>query len=356
MNGITSRSAADTLVAHKRVSYLDVLKFFGILFIYAGHYTTNAGMLYEFVFEFHVPLFFFVSGCSETFNKERNALKNIWKKFLGIMVPFYLFALVSVATKVLITGATAGTVLEYLIIIAKGCIRNTFIASSLWFLPCLFVIGVMFELVKKLKYRWLMVLFSLAVYILNASGIVRFPRVYNVNFAAQYQLYFVTGYVLFAKIDSLLSGGGRALRITKYVTGGLSFAFTGLLFFKYNLFRLLSDIPVVSWFVPFFTAMTAIWTFLLISYILKDVKLLADMGRETLYYCGNEFLVKRTVNRLISVFITININGGMTALIYSFVLLFAEHKCIVPLEAKLLTAIKNKLNCLVFPKQHPNKS
>ena len=351
MSESISHATANTLAAKKRVAYLDVLKFFGILFIYAGHYTTNAGMLYKFVFEFHVPLFFFVSGCSETFNKERNAAKNIWKKFLAIMLPFYLFALASVAVKVLVTGSTVKTVLGYLVTIARGCIRNTFIASSLWFLPCLFVIGVLAELAKKLRHRWLMILFSLAIYILNSSGAVRFPQEYNINFAAHYQLFFMTGYVLFGEIDRLLMGGSKAARVTKYVTGGLSFAYIVFLFFEHNVFRLLAEVPVVKWFVPYFTAMAAIWAFLLISYLLKDVKLLASMGKETLYYCGSEFMVKRTANRIVSIFIPVKINGSISALACSITLLLAEHFLVVRLEAKVLTFLKNKINSLLVPKQ-----
>ena len=48
---------------NRRLEYLDVLKFIGILFIYVGHYLSLTGLVYNFVFEFHVPLFFVLSGC-----------------------------------------------------------------------------------------------------------------------------------------------------------------------------------------------------------------------------------------------------------------------------------------------------
>jgi len=54
----------------ERINYLDVAKFIGIFCIYLGHFGTYAGAAYPFVFTFHVPLFFFLSGCSETMSRE----------------------------------------------------------------------------------------------------------------------------------------------------------------------------------------------------------------------------------------------------------------------------------------------
>ena len=53
-----------------RVAWLDVARAIGIYAIYLGHFGETAGPAYRFVFQFHVPLFFFLSGCAETYNKE----------------------------------------------------------------------------------------------------------------------------------------------------------------------------------------------------------------------------------------------------------------------------------------------
>ena len=54
----------------ERIKYLDIAKFIGIFCIYLGHFGEQAGYAYNFVFWFHVPLFFFLSGISETFSKD----------------------------------------------------------------------------------------------------------------------------------------------------------------------------------------------------------------------------------------------------------------------------------------------
>lgn len=346
---LTPRAAAPSVSTvevrtHKRIEYIDILKFFGILFIYAGHYTTSAGLLYPFVFAFHVPLFFFISGCTETFNRETHIGKNIWKKVTGILLPFYLFAFAAIVVKALVSGGTPGTVRDYLILIAKGCIRNTYFASSLWFLSCLFIVSVLFELMKLLKSRWVMLLCSLALFASSVSGFVHFPSVYNIHFAVHYQLYYVIGYLIFNTTHKCLTSDHRFCRAIILVTGIVSLVYTGLLFFQYNLFSPLSTLPVLSEFVPVFTALTAIWFFLLLSYLLRRVKLFADLGQSTLYFCGSEFLVKSTVNRFLSLFFTINMNSGLSALVCSFLLLLGEQKYLVPIESKLFNSLKAKCN------------
>lgn len=72
----------------KRLSYIDVLRFIGMLSIYVGYYLDSAGLLYNFVFEFHVPLLSFLSGCTETLSKNLDFRKKIGRKFFNIMIPF----------------------------------------------------------------------------------------------------------------------------------------------------------------------------------------------------------------------------------------------------------------------------
>lgn len=46
---------------NNRISYLDIFKGFGIFFVVFGH-VTHIGALRDYIWNFHMPLFFFVSG------------------------------------------------------------------------------------------------------------------------------------------------------------------------------------------------------------------------------------------------------------------------------------------------------
>lgn len=180
-----------------------MLKFIGILFIYVGHYTDNAGLLYPFVFEFHVPLFFFLSGCTEHFNRETGFIRNVWKKCKTVLLPFYAFGLVSIVFSVLIYGGDLAFVKESLLQLAQGCVRSVYFASSLWFFSCLFVVGVLFQLLKKLRKPWLLILASLALFLLLRLELFPVPVYYNLHYALYYQLFYVIGYTAFPAIHRL---------------------------------------------------------------------------------------------------------------------------------------------------------
>lgn len=78
-----------------RVAWLDVARAIGIYAIYLGHFGEEAGPAYRFVFQFHVPLFFFLSGCAETYNKEEAVFGNLKRNVKTILLPAYFFAVLS---------------------------------------------------------------------------------------------------------------------------------------------------------------------------------------------------------------------------------------------------------------------
>lgn len=337
-------------IMSKRLSYLDVLKFIGILFIYVGHYTTSTNLLHPFVFEFHVPLFFVLSGFTETLAKDTTLLNGIYKKFKNILVPFFVFAFASVAVHVLIyahdTASAIETVKEAIPQILTGCIRNQFLASSLWFLSCLFVVGVFFQFLKRLRHPIIILAVSLAVFLLNAYAPFDIPPYYNLHYAAYYQLYYAIGYAVFPAINGLLSSEKPVLRTVKWVSGVWATVFTALLFFKKNVYRIPLSHKLVDLFVPVATALTAIWFFLLVSYLLQDCTLLSDLGQSTLYFCGSEFMIKRIANTVVGAFVAINIHNAAIALSVSFALLLFAQKFVVPIEKKVFGEINRRIDAI----------
>ncbi|MBQ9945242.1 MAG: acyltransferase family protein [Clostridia bacterium] len=329
----------------KRIDYLDILKFFGILFIYVGHFLGNAGHLYKFVFEFHVPLFFFLSGCTENLSKDTSIIKSIYKKFKGILVPFYVFSVVSIVFAVLIYGEDLSFVKEALIATLKGSVRNEYFASSLWFLSCLFVVCVMFRFMKLFRYKFIIAAISIGLFVFENLATVNIPEYYNIKSALHYQIYYVLGYFLFSFADKILTSEKPAFRVTKLILFAYSFAFTALLFFGKNIFAPLANMEVLCYIKTILTPLSAIWFFLNLSYILKDASLLSKLGKETLYFCGSEYIIKRTVGAFIEVFVALRITNGATALIYSFLLLLLTYHLLVPAETKILNLINSKIDC-----------
>ena len=53
----------------QRIQWVDTAKFLGIFAIYLGHFAEASGNALDFVFSYHIPLFFFLSGCMSTYDR-----------------------------------------------------------------------------------------------------------------------------------------------------------------------------------------------------------------------------------------------------------------------------------------------
>ena len=88
-----------TLQANKsRIEWVDALKGFLILLVVIGHLTQSyeqANGLYTFIYTFHMPLFFWVSGYLSVNLARRNASQYVIKKVLTLLLPFISFAIIA---------------------------------------------------------------------------------------------------------------------------------------------------------------------------------------------------------------------------------------------------------------------
>lgn len=148
----------------KRDVSIDVLRGIGIILVIIGHicniYGTND--LADFIYSFHMPLFFFISGYLK-YNKEIKSTKEIISKsFVKIMFPYYIFFFLSLLF--------SGTVISYLrsghifmygldlkqialaFLLGGGYLERIPIDNfALWYLPLFFIATVIFSLLIKNK-------------------------------------------------------------------------------------------------------------------------------------------------------------------------------------------------------------
>jgi fucose 4-O-acetylase-like acetyltransferase len=141
-----------------------------MFYIYLGHLGHGAGKLYFFVFSFHVPLFFFISGLVFKGPKTTKELYFIAQKtFRSIIIPFIIFSLIGVAFLTIKNQSTAESVREMLWQSALG-IRNNIPLGSLWFLPCLFVVILYHSLLELvIKSKVIVFLIAMLFYIFTPS-------------------------------------------------------------------------------------------------------------------------------------------------------------------------------------------
>lgn len=128
-----------------RLTALDSLRGFGILLVVLGH-TSQTNDLVSWIFSFHMPLFFIISGM---LFHERQFLDSFKRKAVRLLVPYVFFGTVTLAYWALIErrlrggeGSVPNAVAN--IVLARAGVDNYPQNAVLWFLPCLFVTEMLF--------------------------------------------------------------------------------------------------------------------------------------------------------------------------------------------------------------------
>ena len=132
----------------KRLVYIDVARGLGIVLVVFGHVLTN-GFIRQYLYSFHFPLFFFLSGLTYRYPKDK---KYFWKnKIARIYIPYITWALISILIFCVFWQLDIGkTDIERMegsfvkniwgMIYANS--RNGYMKWNipLWFLPCLLAV------------------------------------------------------------------------------------------------------------------------------------------------------------------------------------------------------------------------
>ena len=324
--------------SNKRIVWIDTLKFMGIFSIYLSHLGELVGYFYPFGYRYQTPLFFFVAGAMEAIStKDLSIFENIKRKFNGIVLPYFFFAFISILIIIFSGKASVrlllDTSLQYLL-----AIRNTLFAPILWFLPTLFVISVIFILLKKLiKNRWLILLVGLALIIISETALPHRPFinpswVWNLDTAMYYFFYFALGYACFPYIRQLLTSKSTWARLGVILSAVLVTAYAVALIVGKDLIAiLLRPIPNSYPAAHVAGAVVLIWFAILLSQLLSSIELFQAMGRNTLYLSGSEQIVRHLTPPLLSVFgLNLNINSPLTGMIFTFIALVAVYFLVIP--------------------------
>lgn len=149
----------------KRYDYLDMAKGLGMVFVLIGHLQGDTIFslspyfhpLCVFIFAFHMPLFFIISGIlmrikddkiSNDSSKQNFILKSyIKKRFKGIMIPYIWFSVFYFS--VVIYAFFKGSIAYQTVLVNFWYVISCYGMNVLWFLPALFFGEIIFIFLKQ---------------------------------------------------------------------------------------------------------------------------------------------------------------------------------------------------------------
>lgn len=170
-----------------RVQWIDWCKGIGILLVLLGHtLRTDVSLIY--IYGFHMPLFFFLSGlvCNEKKYNWRLFLKS---RFNTLIIPYVVFYLLTWLYWLFIERSFRPIDLEWwqpLVGMVYGAQWHGLMDHNgiLWFLPCLFMTELLFFAISRVEGKWKQ---ALAVVFLAVCGLmikVNLPWCVNIAMVA----------------------------------------------------------------------------------------------------------------------------------------------------------------------------
>lgn len=136
-----------------RYEYIDIAKGIGILLVVWAHILL-VGWTHRFIYAFHMPLFFFISGY--LFKRDKyNSFKDFFKKrFKRLIIPYLIYSVFTWTIWAIFRYITHSDVESYFMplvqtVIAQGSGEFLVHNSALWFIPCLFVVEILYYFICK---------------------------------------------------------------------------------------------------------------------------------------------------------------------------------------------------------------
>lgn len=273
-------------MSKNRIEWIDMAKGWGMIFVILGH--LHFPYLSTWIYTFHIPLFFFLSGC--VFHGYGCGFKEyLIKKVKTIVVPYFCLGIFlpiffSIQSYFIEKNYDIQTYLDYF----KGFLLQK-CWFTIWFIACLFVVEILFYWITKICKNNSLIIFIVSV-ICSAVAMIYYKLggntlVWNIDTAFAAMPFFGLGYIFFnsKKIKSFVLEKSRKniFLFGLFAMGNVGFAYVDL-----RTGGRILDMSSHTWGFPLFSyasAICGIMCVIMVSNILT-IKPIKHLGANSLVY------------------------------------------------------------------------
>lgn len=262
-----------------RQHYIDILRGIGMIFVVYGH-IIRIWPDRSYIWTFHMPLFFFISGLIFQPTKYNTIKAFILRRSIFLLIPYILFYILCVPMwggfTLLYTGnlSVIDITKEYLLMFV-GNMTNS--GGALWFLPCLFVTELIYWNINNYFRQYLqlpisLLLMTIGYFLLKAN--ITLP--FGINIALLSLPFYSIAYLSKNYIKKW-----KDKNLTSWIVSLILLFSIQLFLFKYSGLDLaLFYIKNIVTYIPM--ALSGILFYLIISFIINKNFILEWIGKNTL--------------------------------------------------------------------------
>lgn len=323
----------------QRIEWIDLAKGYGIILVIMGHAICPRPLLY-WLHTFHMPLFFFLSGCTFNFDKYKDIKLFLVSRVKTILIPYFVISIIFYAWKIIdwiVFGNPYNIVYSLLGIIVQ--VRGSDLGPGIWFLPLLFVAEIVLWIIlkisgkSKLKAFLISVVFMVLAYFYCRFIDVKLPWAMD---AAPIAAFFMILGQLFRDTIAELRKWGLLFIVPNILLG----------FVNEHLFHIRVDMWANDYGDLVLFILSAVSGIIFSVSLMQMIhsRLLTYIGRYSLYYYGLHFIVIELVNMLLDKFVDRGIKGSsMIALAITMVLVIVLLNRIPEYLNKCVNAFCNRV-------------
>jgi fucose 4-O-acetylase-like acetyltransferase len=323
-----------------RYNWIDSLKGFGVILVILGHLPTSPD-LHKYIFSFHMPLFFFISGYLFNQKKYLQAGKFITSRVRSLLFPYFSLTFVSYLIFMLTnySPSQGRFFLPYEGNLSKT-IYSTLYASfnfehsysvifngPLWFLPCLFVTSIFFYVLFKAfnKSLYSFIEAIVIVSLIGYSSINYLPQAlpWSIDIALSAVTFYSAGYLFrnyfqeeFFKVAKII--------ITPLILISLSSIYTDIT--DLNLWKFSENYLTF-----YLIAFSGIFSYMYIFSRIRSSRFLEYYGKNSLIVFGLHFPIFGIIDYAVNVItMTFGLHTPQGSLLFSIVKTFLVLALVLP--------------------------
>jgi acyltransferase len=283
-----------------RQDWIDSLKGMAIILVVIGHLTTISSGLNQYIYSFHMPLFFFISGYLINFEKYINLEKTyLIKRASSLIIPYFFFSIISYIFYIAMDCLYQPQI-QNVDVFGKGVFFNLYavicsangylIDTPLWFLPCLLITEILFFISKKFfkqnyEFLALVIIFSIIGFLYHVYIPLRMP--WGIDIALTGIVFYSAGYLFRRKYEDAFFRK--------------SYVFFSVLFFihitssfinsRVDMYKLTYN----NYFLFYLSAFSGILFYIYVFKMIKPSKILQFYGKNSLIILGIHYLIISTL-------------------------------------------------------------